>query len=786
MVTVEQAGKYVGARVRRVEDPRLLAGRARFVDDISLPGLLHLVIVRSPHAHARLRAVDVTPALTAPGVIAALSGAEIERLAAPLSVYTRVPGQRLLDAHLAAVEKVRHVGEPVAALVAESRYLAEDAAELVAVEYEVLPAVVSVEQALASDAPLLYEAWGGNVVAEMPLGSGDVDAAFARADHVFRETFRVQRHTGIALETRGTVASFDALTQELTVWTSTQSPHAVRDALAESLGLPAQRVRVIAADTGGGFGQKDQAYAEDVIACLFAIRLGRPVKWIEDRREHFLATAHGREQVHHVEVAVAADGTLLAVREHLIADMGAHLHKVGIGPALIGALMLPGPYRLGAYQARVQGVVTTKTPSAAYRGFGQPQAVFVMERMMDLIARALGRDPADLRLQNTLRPDELPCRSAAGQGYDSGDYPEALRRALTAIDYDTLRAEQAAARASGRFLGVGLAAYVQASGLGPSKTLGRGGSLTAGFESARVVMDRQGRVSIYSGVSPHGQGLATTLAQLCADALGVAFVDVTVHTGDTTLCPYSPLGTAGSRSAVVGGASLLLAAAQVRDKLTRLAAHRLEADPADLELADGQARVRGAPARHLPIRDLARALHLAHDLPPDLAPGLEAHAVYDPPAFTTANAVHAVVVEVLPATGEVRLLRYAVVNDCGVLLNPTIVEGQVHGGVAQGIGGALLEELVYDEGGQLQTTSLLDYLMPTAGEMPPISIEHLQSPSPFTPGGMKGMGEGGCIGALAAIANAVADALGPAGAHLNALPLRPELLLRLLDDARRG
>jgi aerobic carbon-monoxide dehydrogenase large subunit len=441
MVTVEQTGKYVGARVRRVEDPRLLAGQARFVDDVMLPSMVHLTIVRSPHAHARLRSVDVTPALALRGVVAALGGAEIGRLAAPLLVYTRVPGQRLLDAHLAAVEKVRHVGEPVAALVAESRYLAEDAAELVSVEYETLPAVVSVEQALALDAPLLYEAWGDNVAAEMTLGSGDVDAAFARADHVFRETFYVQRHTGVALETRGTVANYEPLTGELTVWTSTQSPHAVRDALAESLGLPTHRIRVIAADTGGGFGQKDQAYAEDVIACLFAVRLGRPVKWIEDRREHFLATAHGREQVHHVAVAVAADGTLLGVREHCIADMGAHLHKVGIGPPLIGALMLPGPYRLGAYAARVQGVVTTKTPSAAYRGFGQPQAVFVMERMMDLVARALGRDPADLRLQNLLRPDELPYRSPSGQVYDSGDYPEALRRALAAIDYEGVRAE---------------------------------------------------------------------------------------------------------------------------------------------------------------------------------------------------------------------------------------------------------------------------------------------------------------------------------------------------------
>ncbi|HEY7062226.1 MAG TPA: xanthine dehydrogenase family protein molybdopterin-binding subunit [Chloroflexota bacterium] len=780
MVTLAETGKYVGARVRRVEDPRLLAGRGTYVDDVALPGMLHLVVVRGQEAHAHLRRVDVAPALAAPGVVDALDGAAIERLTEPLAVYTRLPGQRLVDSHVVATHKVLHVGEPIAALVAESRYQAEDAAELVEVEYEPLPPVLSVEQALAADAPLLYDAWGDNVVAETTIGTGDVDAAFARAAHVFRETFRIQRHTGVALETRGTVASYDPLTQELTVWTSTQNPHGVRDAMAESLRLPEHRVRVIAAETGGGFGQKDQAYAEDVLACLFAIRLGRPVKWIEDRREHFLATAHGREQVHHVEAAVAADGTLLAVRDHLLADVGAHLHKVGLGPALICGFMLPGPYRLGAYRCRIQGVMTNKTPSAAYRGYGQPQAVFVMERLMDLIARALGRDPADLRRQNLLRPDELPRPSAANIPYDSGDYPEALERALAMVDYAGHRREQARLRQDGRHVGVGIAAYVQATGIGPSKRMGGAGSRGAGFESARVVMDRQGRVSVFTGVGPSGQGLRTTLAQLCADALGVDFDDVTIVTGDTQVCPFSPMGSAGSRSAVTGGASLLLAAGKVKEKLTRLAAYRLEAAPEDVELRDRQAVVRGAPARSIPLAQLADGLHLGHDLPPGMDPGLEAHAVYDPPAFTMANAVHAVAVEVLPTTGELRILRYAVVNDCGVMLNPTIVEGQIHGGIAQGLGGALLEELVYDEGGQLITTSLLDYLVPTAAEMPPIAIEHLESPSPFTPGGMKGMGEGGCIGALAAIANAVADTLGPQGARLTALPLRPERVLLLL------
>jgi len=798
VVTLAESGKYVGARVRRVEDPRLLAGRARFVDDVALPGMLHLVVVRSTHAHARLGRVDVSRALAAPGVVAALTGAEVEHLVDPLPVNTRVAGQRLLDSHVLAAHKVLHVGEPVAAVLAESRYLAEDAAELVEVEYEPLPAVTSVEQALAADAPLLYEDWGDNVVAELPLSNGDVEAAFAAADHVFRETFRIHRHTGVPLETRGTVAAYEPLTGELTVWTSTQSPHPVRDGLARSLRLPAHKVRVVAADTGGGFGLKDQAYAEDVLAALLSMQLGRPVKWIEDRREHFLATAHAREQVHHVEVAVRADGTLLGVRDHLLADVGAHLHKVGIGPTMFAGLMLPGPYRFGAYACRVQAVVTNKTPCAAYRGFGQPEAAFVMERLMDLVARALGRDPADLRRQNMLRPDELPGRSASGQGYDSGDYPGTLERALAAIDYDSFRRRQAEERggtdgahgahggggaSNGRhYLGIGLAAYVQASGLGPSKVLGRGGSRGAGFESARVVMDPQGRVTVYTGVSPHGQGLATTLAQLCADALGVRFEDVTIVSGDTAVCPYSPLGTAGSRSAVVGGASLLQAAEQIRDKLARLAAYRLEAAPEDVAFADRQAFVRGAPTRRVAVADLADALHLAHDLPAGLTPGLEEHAVYDPPDFTMANAVHAAVVEVVPATGEVRLLRYAVANDCGVVLNPTIVEGQIHGGVAQGLGGALLEELVYDASGQLLTTSLLDYLLPTAAEMPPLAVEHLQSPSPFTPGGMKGMGEGGCIGALAAIANAVADALAPWDARITSLPLRPETLLRLMDE----
>jgi aerobic carbon-monoxide dehydrogenase large subunit len=780
MIALADTGKYVGARVRRVEDPRLLAGRGRFVDDVTLPGLVHLVVVRSVEAHARLRRVDLAPALAAPGVLDGLAGAAVEHLADPLAVYTRVAGQRLVESHLMATDKVLHVGEAVAALVAESRYLAEDAAECVAIEYEPLPPVLNVEQALAADAPLLYEAWGHNVVAELTIGTGDVDAAFAEAAHVFRETFRIHRHTGIPLETRGTVASYDPFTEDLTVWTSTQGPHTVRDALAESLRLPQHRIRVIAADTGGGFGQKDQAYAEDVLASLFSMRLGRPVKWIEDRREHFLATSHGREQVHHVEVAVAADGTLLAVRDAFQHDVGAHLHKVGLGPAMICAFMLPGPYRLRAYRAHIQGVVTNKTPAAAYRGYGQPQAVFVMERMLDIIARALGRDSAELRLQNMLEPHELPCRSPSGTPYDSGDYPEALRRALAALDYDGLRQEQARARTAGRYLGIGLAPYVQATGIGPSKARGSNGSRGAGFESARVVMDRQGRVTAYLGICPSGQGHATSLAQLCADALGVALEDVAIVTGDTQSCPFSPLGTAGSRSAVTGGASLLLAAGKVQDKLVRMAGHQLEAAPEDIVLRDRQATVRGAPTRSVPIARLADGLHLGHDLPADVEPGIEAHAVYDPPAFTMANAVHAVAVEVEAATGEVRILRYAVVNDCGVILNPTIVEGQIHGGIAQGLGGALLEELVYDDGGQLVTTSLMDYLLPTAGEVPPIHIEHMFTPSPFTPGGMKGMGEGGCIGAIAAIANAVADALAPLDARVNALPLRPDRLLELI------
>jgi carbon-monoxide dehydrogenase large subunit len=382
-----------------------------------------------------------------------------------------------------------------------------------------------------------------------------------------------------------------------------------------------------------------------------------------------------------------------------------------------------------------------------------------------------------------LGPAELPCRSPSGTPYDSGDYPEALRRALAAVDYDGLRREQARARADGRYLGIGIAAYVQATGIGPSKGKGGHGSRGAGFESGRVIMDRQGRVTAYSGVGPSGQGLNTSLAQLCADALGVEFEDVTVVTGDTNACPFSPMGSAGSRSAVTGGASLLLAAGKVRDKLARVAATRLEAAPEDIVLRDRQATVRGAPGRAIPIAQLADALHLGHDLPDDVEPGLEAHAVYDPPAFTMANAVHVVAVEVLPATGQVEIRRYAVVNDCGVMLNPTIVEGQIHGGIAQGLGGALLEELVYDEGGQLVTTSLMDYLMPTAMEVPNVAIEHMQTPSPFTPGGMKGMGEGGCIGALAALANAVADALAPTGARITALPLRPDTVRALLPDA---
>ncbi len=781
----DEGARGVGARVRRVEDPRFLTGRARFVDDLQPPGVLAVAFVRSPHAHARVRSVRAEAARAHPGVADVLTGGEVAALARPLRARYQVPGFRETDHPLLAVDRVRFVGEPVAAVVAESRYVAEDAAERVAVDYEPLPPVADAEAALAADAPLLHPDVGSNVVFRAERLVGDAEAAFRDADVVLREVFRHARQTGVPLEGRACLASYDAAGDLLTLWTSTQIPHLVRSAVAAALDLPEQRLRVVAPDVGGGFGIKAQVFTEEVLVALLARRLGRPVKWIEDRQEHLLASIHAHEQVHQIEIAARGDGTLLAVRARILSDAGAYsAYPFGAAQEALGALRnMAGPYKVPVYACEALAVATNKCPVGSYRGVSRPVTTFVVEGMLDRLARHLGLDPAAVRRQNLVQPEDFPYAAPSGVTYDSGSFVEALDRALERADYAGWRGRQAALRREGRYIGIGIACYTESSAWGSRDFNHRGVAGVAGYEQAAVSVDPSGRVSLRIGTSGHGQGLETVLAQVVAGELGLAAADVQVIQGDTDRCPYG-MGTFASRSAASGGSAALLAARQIRERLLAIAAHALEVHRDDLQLAAGRVGVRGDPARGLSLRELADLAYFWPScLPPGVGPALEATACYDPPGPTFSNATHVAVVEVDPATGRVAIRRFVVAEDCGRMLNPLLVDGQVHGGVAQGIGGALYEDLAYDAAGQLRAASLLDYLVPTACDVPPLEVSHLETPSRVTPGGQKGMGEGGAIGAPAAIAGAVADALAPLGVAVTALPLTPERVNRLLDAA---
>ncbi|MBI4491705.1 MAG: molybdopterin-dependent oxidoreductase [Chloroflexi bacterium] len=778
---------WFGRPVRRVEDGQLLRGRGRFVGDIERPGQLHAAFVRSPHAHARIKGIETSAALALPGVAAVLTFADLGAAARPMPPFLAKTAPKALveflkpevkadDSFLLPPDKVRYAGEAVAMVIAESRYLAEDAAELVEVDYEPLPAVADVEAALQPDAPLLHEAWGDNVCVRFTVQKGDVDQAFQRADHVVRERFYVHRYTGITIETRGAVAEYDPERRELMVWSATQNAHPLRQGIAHLLGLPQFTVRVIAPDVGGGYGIKAILYPEDVLVALAALRLGRPVKWIEDRLEHLRSAIHAREQIHDIELALDADGRILGMRDRFLIDNGPYNH-LGLAMPHNTVAHLMGPYRVPALWVEARCVVTNKVPAAPYRGAGRPEAVFAVDRVIDCAARQLGMDPAELRLRNSVRPDEMPYdagllyRDGQPLVYDSGDYPETMRRALALVDYERLRAQQAELRAQGRYLGVGTSSYVEGTGVGP-------------FEGAVVRVDGSGKVVVYTGACSQGQGHQTVFAQICADHLGVDLADVTIVGGDTAGLTHG-YGTIASRSGVTAGNAVAAAAGEVRARALKMAAQLLEAHPDDLEIRNGQVQVVGLPGRKVSLGEVAQALEPGRPRPADLQPGLEATVYYEPPTVTYTNGAHAVVVEVDVETGQVRTLKYAIAHDCGRMINPMIVEGQVHGGVAQGIGGGLFEELVYDGEGQLLTASLMDYLVPTAAEIPHFEVAHLESPSPRNPLGIKGLGEGGAISPPAAYANAVEDALAPFGVKITRGPLSPTRVRDLIAAARR-
>jgi aerobic carbon-monoxide dehydrogenase large subunit len=768
----------IGRSLLRQEDPRLVTGNGRYVTDLALPGTLHVAVLRSVHAHARIAGIDAKAAGRSPGVVAVLAADDVRDLA-PLPVLANPPGQRQTGFPVLPADKVLYVGQPLAAIVADTRYAAEDALEAVQVDYEPLPAVVDVEQATTPGAPRLYDAWPDNVAAARDIGTGDPDAVFPTAHAVVEAAFRMPRQTAAPMEGRAACARFDADTGELTLWASSQAPHSLRTALAGVLGLDEERIRVIVPDVGGGFGVKLHHYPEEVLVCVAAMRLGRPVKWVETRAEHFAATVHAREQRVHARAAFDARGTLLALTVHVRGDVGAHLHTKGGGPIFIAGAVLPNVYAVRHFRARLEAVVTNKVPFGAYRAFGMQQGAFVTERLMDIAAHRLGLDPTEIRRRNYVPPDAFPYKSAANLTYDSGDYPRALDEALRLADYPGLRDMQRRARAEGRLVGIGIANYVELTGMGPSRLMAAMGNRQGGYESAVVRIEPSGRATVACGIVEIGQGIRSALAQVAADVLTLRYDQVTVVLGDTARAPYSSYGTADSRGSVAGGAAVLTAARAMRAQLTKLAARLLEASEADVEIADGACRVRGAPGRALTFAALAQEALRGQSLPAGVDPELETRFTYHPENWTFPYGVHVAAVEVSRDTGAVSLLGYWVAHDCGTVLNPLLVDGQLHGGLAQGIGGALSEELVYDDAGQLLSRTFMDYAIPTAESMPPLEIGHLETPSPHTPGGMKGMAEGGTIGAPATIANAVADALAPAGVDPGAVTFYPLTAPRL-------
>ena len=774
--------KYFGAAVRRREDPRFLRGEGRFLDDVRVAGLLHVAFLRSPYAHAMIRAIRTERARAAPGVVAVFTFADLESWMKPLPLFGAPPPGlaaaiafeiRQAPQFALCRDRARYVGEIVAMVVAESRARAEDAAEAIEVDWEPRSVVTDMRQAAEPGTPLVHEAWGTNVGVGFTHAIGDVEAAFARADVVMSETFHIQRYVGMPLESRGAVAVWDRRDGTLTTWNSTQVSHFVQQGLAGALGLPHHKVRVIAPDLGGGFGTKASGYPEDHLVPIAAIVLNRPVKWVEDRREHMMSAAHARHQVHAISLAARRDGTIVGLRDRIWLDLGAY-NVWGIVLPYNTVAHLIGPHRIANMRVDVQAVTTHKTPNAPYRGAGRPETVFAMDRAVDCLARELRIDPAEIRRRNYIRSDELPYdfgmpyRDGNPLVYDSGDFPAALEAALKAADYDEFRRDQPALRARSIFRGIGISGYVEGTAIGP-------------FEGATVKVDLGGRVLVATGAVNSGQGHETSFAQVCADALGVPLEHVTVVGGDTATVPFG-VGTFASRSGVTAGNSIADACQQVRAKLVKAAAALLEAAPGDIEIEDGQAFVRGVRASAVPLARVVQASIPTFARPGVASPDFEATAYHHVPTVTFASAVHVARVEVDVGTGHVTLLRYVVAHDCGKVINPLIVEGQVHGGVAQGVGGALYEEMVYDEQGQLLTGSLMDYLVPTAMELPPLETVHLEFPSPRNPLGMKGLGEGGAISPPAAIANAIEDALEPFGVRITATPVSPARLLALLHE----
>jgi carbon-monoxide dehydrogenase large subunit len=769
---------FIGRSIPRREDQRLLTGQGQYIADFELPQMLHAVFVRSPAAHASIKSIDVSRAATAPGVVFALTGPELVKELPPVpdtqlalpSKWTALVQHNFINPQqpLLAYDKVRHVGEAVAVIVAESRHAAEDAAQLVELALDQLPAVLDPEQALSTGATIVHDKFATNLIGGFTVGKGDVERAMAGAPHKLKRRFHHHRYAAMPMECRGVVSLYEPRNDAVTIWSSTQVVHWVRREAATVLRLPEARIRCVALDVGGGFGVKGHVYPEDLLIPYLARRLGCPVKWIEDRREHLLCSCHSRDQIHDVEVGFDGEGHILALRDHFMVDCGAW-NPIGAGVVYNTAVHVPGPYKIGALAFEASIAATNKVPNAPYRGAGRPEAAFAMERTMDLVAAELGLEPSEVRLRNMIRADEMPYamgmpyRDGQPIVYDGGDYPSALRKVLAALGgVDAFRAHQHDARQDGRYLGLGVGCYVEGTGVGP-------------FESALLRIESSGKIFVASGGCPQGQGMETIFAQVAADAWKVKPEDVIVALADTAAIAVG-FGTIASRTTVTLSAAIHGATEKLRTKVFAIAANMLECSATDLELRNGHVGIVGVPGAEISLGKLAHAARPGWDSgrPPGVEAGLEETFYFEPPTVTWSYAAHAAIVEVDVELGQVQIVDYAITHDCGVVVNPMLVEGQIVGGAVQGIGGALYEDIVYDASGQPLTTTLADYLLPNAHDLPHVQIMHQHSPSPRNPFGVKGVGEGGPIAPPAVIANAVSDALRDFKAEFNRTPVTPQ------------
>jgi carbon-monoxide dehydrogenase large subunit len=768
--TVTQTETLVGKRVRRREDPRLITGTATYVEDIQMPGMHYATIVRSPHAAAKIRSINTKQAEAAPGVMVVFTGKDTKGVG-PIPCGASLPGLRVPHHNVLAIDRVYYVGHPVAVVVATDRYLARDAADLVEVDYEVLQAVADPEKAQTKGAPAVHPEWPDNVAFTFHQEGGEVDKAFAEADVVVKQRITSQRLVPMAMETRGVVGEWHGADRQLNLYTSTQVPHLVRTLVAGMLGLEENRMRVITPEVGGGFGSKLNVYAEEALMGFVAMKINKPVKWIESRRENFLCTIHGRGHVDFYEVAAKRDGTIVGIKLKIIQDLGAYHQLLTPLITTLSVLMMPGLYKTRNVRADIVGVFTNCMPTDAYRGAGRPEATHGIERMVDILAAELKMDPADIRLKNFIGKDEFPYQTGTGLMYDSGDYAAPLKKALDKVAYVKLRQEQADARKQGKWMGIGISTYGEICAIGPSPATPAGG-----WESATAKIDPTGKVTVMTGACPHGQGEETTFAQITADELGVGIDDVLVIRGDTAIVQYG-IGTFGSRATAIGGTALYYALQDLKAKIKKFGAMLLESE--DVTLTAGQV-VCNRTGKSKPLAEIAAASYRALKLPPGTEPGLFATRFWEPPNFTFPFGAHIVVSDIDGDTGEIKIRRYVAVDDCGNIINPLIVDGQVHGGVAQGLGQALWEQAVYDDNGQLVTGELMDYAVPRAHMMPWIETDHTTTPSPVNPLGVKGVGEAGTIGCSPAVVNSVVDALSPLGVRHIDMPLTPEKIWKLM------